>query len=242
MENGKEEHIASLKKQLTKLRICCIINLINNENIYRSYKRSWTYMEVPTDFTTYINVFDPADKSAVDHIFSIIYNDLHNQAARLMAREYHHFTLNTTSLVHEAYLKLIDQKHITWKSRQHFFHFAALAMRRIVIDYARRRKAAKRGGGNIAISLDQVIGVADEPMEQTISFDQPDELLALDEALSRLEQFDEDLGKIVNFKFFSGRTNTETSELLGVSVSTVKRDWTMAKAWLKKEIEKTLKN
>ena len=194
---------------------------------------------LPTEFTQYLNNYDPADKKAMDFIFSVIYEDLHNQAARLVSNEQRQLTLNTTALVHEAYLKLVDINEITWKSRKHFFNFASKAMRRILVDYARRRQASKRGSGAQAMSLEDIWDFANESAEYTVvSFDQSENILALDEALARLETFDKAQSQIVNLKFFGGRTNKETSDLLGVSLSTVKREWTTAKAWLRKEILK----
>jgi RNA polymerase sigma factor (TIGR02999 family) len=160
-------------------------------------------------------------------LFSLVYEELHEQAHRFLQRERREHTLQTTALVNEAYLKLADQ-NVAWQSRAQFFAVAATLMRRILVDYAKHRQRLKRGGKAESIPLDDVLEVA----VSNTSFD----LLALDEALNRLAEKEEHLARVVELRFFSGLDVPETAEVLGVSESTVKRDWAMARAWLHREL------
>ena len=167
------------------------------------------------------------DDSA-DTLLKLVYKELHRQAHRYLQKERGGHTLQTTALVHEAYLKLNQQKNVSWESRSHFFAVAATMMRRILIDYARTKHRVKHGGVNSDLPLENAL---------TISVSETDfDLLALDEALNRLAEKEEQLAKIVELRFFSGLDVVETAEVLGVSESTVKRDWAMAKAWLHREL------
>ena len=159
---------------------------------------------------------------------SLVYDELRRQAHRYLARERAGHTLQTTALVHEAYLKLAGQKNIEWQSRAHFFAIAATLMRRILIDYAKTKHRVKRGGLKDAVLLDENLTVAASGIDC--------DLLALDEALNKLAEKDEHLAKIVELRFFSGLDVTDTARVLGISDSTVKRDWQMAKAWLHREL------
>jgi RNA polymerase sigma-70 factor (ECF subfamily) len=167
------------------------------------------------------------DESA-EGLLQLVYDELHRQAHRYLRKERAGHTLQTTGLVNEAYLKLIGQDNVSWESRSHFFGISATLMRRILVDHARARHRARRGGG-----------VSDLPLENamTIAVSETDfDLLALDEALDRLAVKEEHLAKIVELRFFSGLDVIETAAVMGISESTVKRDWQMAKAWLRREM------
>ena len=168
------------------------------------------------------------DTAADDALLNLVYAELHRQAHRYLRKERSGHTLQTTALVHEAYLKLIEQNSTAWESRSHFFALAATMMRRILIDYAKAKHRQRRGGSKDDLPLETALTVA----VSDTNFD----LLELNEALERLEQKDAQLARIVELRFFSGLEVTETAEVLGVSESTVKRDWAMAKAWLHREL------
>ncbi len=167
------------------------------------------------------------DESA-DALLKLVYTELQRQAHRYLQKERVGHTLQTTALVHEAYLKLINQNKVSWESRSHFFGVAATMMRRILIDYAKTKHRVRRGGEHEDLPLENAL---------TISVGETDfDLLALDEALDRLAAKEAHLAKIVELRFFSGLDVVETAEVLGISESTVKRDWQMAKAWLHREL------
>jgi RNA polymerase sigma-70 factor (ECF subfamily) len=168
------------------------------------------------------------DTEASDAVLNLVYDELHRQAHRYLSRERAGHTLQTTALVHEVYLKLIKHENIAWESRSHFFGIAARLMRQILIDYARTKHRAKRGGSENTMPLENAlrVGVGDADFD----------LLALDEALTRLAAKEEHLAKIVELRFFSGLSVEVTAEVLRISDSTVKRDWQMAKAWLHREL------
>jgi RNA polymerase sigma factor (TIGR02999 family) len=168
-------------------------------------------------------------KNAVNELMPAVYDQLRRMADAKLRGERANHTLNATALVHEAYLKLVDQNRVSWKDRAHFYAFAAQAMRRILINYARNRLAQKRGGGQvIATFVDQ--DVARETKAE--------ELIALDDALELLKKMNERQCKVVEFRFFGGLSQEEIAEVLEVSVPTVRRDWRMARAWLSRELEK----
>jgi RNA polymerase sigma factor (TIGR02999 family) len=163
-----------------------------------------------------------------DALLKLVYTELHRQAHRYLQKERAGHTLQTTALVHEAYLKLVDQKSVAWESRSHFFAIAATMMRRILIDYAKTKHRIRRGGVHSDLPLEEAL---------TISASETDyDLLSLDEALNRLAAKEAQLAKVVELRFFSGLDVVETAEVLGISESTVKRDWQMAKAWLHREL------
>lgn len=163
-----------------------------------------------------------------DALLELVYAELHRQAHRYLQKERAGHTLQTTALVHEAYLKLAAQKSVVWESRSHFFAIAATMMRRILIDYAKTKHRLRRGGVQSDLPLENAL---------TIGVGETDfDLLALDEALDRLAAKEAHLAKIVELRFFSGLDVVETAEVLGTSESTVKRDWQMAKAWLRREL------
>jgi RNA polymerase sigma factor (TIGR02999 family) len=163
------------------------------------------------------------DRHAIDLVFNLVYAELHTAARRQLARARPGQTLNTTMLVHEAYLKLVDSAQANWADRGHFFAVAAKAMRQIIIDYARWASRKKRGGGVHRISLDG-IDVADE--------ERAGELVALDSALTRLESFSDRLARIVELRFFAGLSVEETAEALAVPPHQIKREWRKARAFL----------
>lgn len=165
---------------------------------------------------------------SAESLLKLVYAELHRQAHRYLQKERRGHTLQTTALVHEAYLKLQKQNNVAWESRSHFFGVAAMIMRRILIDYAKNKHRVRRGGNQEDLPLENAL---------TISVSETDfDLLALDEALNRLAEKEAHLARIVELRFFSGLDLVETAEVLGVSESTVKRDWQMAKAWLHREL------
>jgi RNA polymerase sigma-70 factor, ECF subfamily len=168
------------------------------------------------------------DEDAADRLIPIVYGELRRLARSYMARERTDHTLQATALVHEAYLKLVEQRSVNWQSRAHFFGIAAQIMRRILIDHARGHLREKRGGGQRAISMDDALAFAPE---------QSLELLRLDQSLERLAKLDPRQAKIVELRFFGGLTVEQTAKLLGISEKTVKRDWSVAKAWLHGELK-----
>jgi RNA polymerase sigma factor (TIGR02999 family) len=168
------------------------------------------------------------NRDVVNALMPRVYEELRHIAHRQLRGEREGHTLNTTALVHEAYIKLIGKDQITWQNRAHFFGMAAIAMRRILINYAHKRNAAKRGGG-------QVIATFDE--EQMTHEARTEDLIALDEALTRLESWNERQSKVVTYRFFGGLTHEEIAEILDVSVPTVRRDWRLARAWLSSQLE-----
>jgi RNA polymerase sigma factor (TIGR02999 family) len=163
-------------------------------------------------------------------LLNLVYDELRRQAHRYLQKEREGHTLQTTALVHEAYLKLIKQENVKWESRSHFFAIAATLMRRILIDYAKARHRIRRGGASDDLPLEEALTVS----VSDTNFD----LLELDEALNRLAEKEEHLAKVVELRFFSGLDVIETAEVLGISESTIKRDWAMAKAWLHRELTK----
>jgi RNA polymerase sigma factor (TIGR02999 family) len=170
------------------------------------------------------------DRQAIDLVFNLVYAELHTAARRQLARARPGQTLDTTVLVHEAYLKLVDSAQANWADRSHFFAVAAKAMRQIIIDYARWATRKKRGGGIHRISLDG-IDVADQ--------ERASELVALDAALTQLESFSERLARIVELRFFAGLSVEETAEALAVQPQQIKREWRKARAFLFQSIQES---
>jgi RNA polymerase sigma factor (TIGR02999 family) len=157
----------------------------------------------------------------------LVYQELHRLAHQYMSRERPGHTLQTSALVNEAFLRLADQKDVQWQNRAHFIGIAGQMMRRILVDYARNRGYAKRGGGALQVSLDEQLIVSEERSA---------EVVALDDALQSLARLDERKSRLVELRFFGGLSIEETAEVLGVSPGTVMRDWTLAKAWLRREM------
>ncbi len=168
------------------------------------------------------------DKAALERVMPIVHGELHRLAHRYMNRERPGHTLQTSALVNEAYLRLVDQRNVKWNSRAHFFAIAAQMMRRILVDYARSHLYAKRGAGAVHVSLTN----ADLVSNQATA-----EVIALDEALTRLLSIDPQQARVVELRFFGGLTIKETAEAMGISVDMVKREWSTAKAWLYREIK-----
>jgi RNA polymerase sigma factor (TIGR02999 family) len=170
------------------------------------------------------------ERDALDRLFPLIYQELREIAHRLLRGERTGHTLSTTDLVHEAYLRLIDQTRIEWEDRRHYFAVAARAMRQVLVDYARRYQATKRHGALRALPLDESLAPAkiDE---------RADDFIALDQALSRLAAIDPRLSQVVECRFFGGLTEDETAEVVGVTARTVRSDWVKAKEWLSRELE-----
>jgi len=185
-------------------------------------------MSSPSDITALLVDWSKGDKAALDKLFPLVERELHRLAHSYMRKESSDHTLQTTALVNEAYLRLVDQRNTRWQNRAHFFGIAAQIMRRILMNYARDRQRMKRGGGAIQVSLSET---------DVVSVTKVSELLALDEALDRLAAIDERKAKVVEFRYFGGLSVEETAEVLDVSAITVTRDWNMAKAWLAREIQ-----
>lgn len=179
--------------------------------------------------TEMLNHWGNGDREVLDKLIPIVYKELRRQAGHYLRREGPGNTLQTTGLVHETYLKLVDQRRVQWQNRAHFFGLAAQLMRRILIDHIRKRKAAKRGGLDLKLPLEEAMAVSTE---------REIDLLTLDEALTRLAKIDEQQSRIVELRFFSGLSVEDTAGVLGISERTVKRDWQVAKAWLRREISK----
>lgn len=173
--------------------------------------------------TQLLQDWSKGNQQALEELLPLIYNELRHLAHNFLYRERPGHTLQTTALVHEAYLKLIDQKDARWQNRSHFFAIAAQAMRRILIDSARRNAAIKRGGPQEKLSLDEAPDISLEPNTR---------LLALDEALNALAEIDPEQSRIVELRYFGGLTIEETAEVMKTSPATVKREWAMARAWL----------
>ncbi len=185
-------------------------------------------MNVPRAGVTELLVdWGRGDRSALERLMPAVYAELHRLAEQHLARERTDHTLQATALVHEAYLRLVDQRSVRWQNRAHFFGIAAQLMRRVLVDYARRRDAAKRGDGARPLSLEEA---ADQAPSR------PLDILDLDRALDRLAALDPQQGRLVELRFFGGLTVEESAEVLGVSARTVKRDWRAARAWLYREL------
>lgn len=181
------------------------------------------------NITEMLKAWSGGDRDAAEDLMPLVYGELRQQARRYLRRERENHTLQTTGLVHEAYLRLVDQQAVTWQNRAHFFGIASQMMRRILVNYAVGRSRDKRGGGAIQITLDDAtVGSCNETDEQ---------LIALDQALERLETLDERQVRIVEMRYFTGLSIEETAEVLGISPATVKREWNMARAWLRSELE-----
>jgi RNA polymerase sigma factor (TIGR02999 family) len=171
------------------------------------------------------------NQAALEKLTPLVYAELHRLAHRYMGREDAGHTLQTTALVHEAYIRLIDQRSMRWQNRAHFFAIAAQLMRRILVDYARSRGCAKRGGGTERISLEAEAG-------EVVSHELGADLVSLDDALISLAEIDPRRSRVVELRFFGGLNVEETAEVLKVSSDTVMRDWNLARAWLYREMSR----
>ncbi len=181
----------------------------------------------PGEVTRLLLAWGRGDAKALEELIPLVYDEMRRLAERHLSRERAGHTLQPTAVVHEAYLRLVDQKHVTWKNRGHFFAVAAQAMRRLLVDHARRRDAAKRGGTPARIPLEDA-----DPAAPTRSLD----VVALDRALEKLAALDATQAKVVELRYFGGLTLDETAEILGTSPSTVGRAFRLAKAWLYREL------
>lgn len=177
--------------------------------------------------TTLLAEWRHGNRDALDRLTPLVYEHLRSLAARALRREAPGHTLQTTALAHEAYLKLIDQSRVDWHDREHFFAVAATMIRRILVTYARRRHAVKRGGMHQLVSLDEAVALVPGT---------PIEILALDAALENLSRMDPQQGRIVELRFFGGLSIEETSRVLAISPATVTREWNLARAWLHREL------
>jgi RNA polymerase sigma-70 factor (ECF subfamily) len=181
-----------------------------------------------TGVTDLLVHWSEGDQEALNKLIPLVYDELHKLASRYLRRERRDHTLQTTAVVHEAYLKLVNQRNANFENRLHFFAVAAQIMRRILVDYARRHHASKRGGDLYKLSLDEALVTSEEKGA---------DLLALDEALDRLAAIDPRQSRVVELRVFAGLTLEETAQALNISPSTVRREWSMAKAWLHRQIK-----
>lgn len=179
------------------------------------------------DITALLEAHSSGDPDAMDELFPLVYDELRRIARRRMRGERSDHTLRTTALVHEAYMELVDLDRIDWQDRRHFFAVAARVMRNVLVDYAVKRNAEKRGGDQDRVPLEEWDGATAVVL---------DDVLAVHQALERLEAIDQRQVRVVECRFFAGLTIEETSDALGISMSTVGRDWRMARAWLNREL------
>lgn len=184
--------------------------------------------ENPHDITMLLHQWRGGDPHAGKQVMELMYSELHHIAARAMRREREGHTLQTTAIIHEAYLRLCGSESIQWTNRAHFLAVAARQLRRILVDHARQSRSQKRGGGEVHLALWE-IDAGSSPMD--------DRVLAVDQALERLEQLDARAAKAIELRFFGGLSETEAAEALDVSVDTIKRDWHFAKTWLASQLK-----
>ncbi|MDX2034854.1 MAG: sigma-70 family RNA polymerase sigma factor [Blastocatellia bacterium] len=184
----------------------------------------------PDQITRLLLAWSAGESAAFDALLPLVYDELHRLAHRYLGRERRDHTLQTTALVNEAYLRLIDSSRVQWQNRAHFFAISAQLMRRILVDFARGRRNLKRGGEGRRVLFDDALLVAEEREK---------DLVALDEALSTLSALNPRQGRVVELRFFGGLSIEETAEALAVSIDTVKRDWRLAKVWLLRELDRT---
>ncbi|HEU4509773.1 MAG TPA: sigma-70 family RNA polymerase sigma factor [Pyrinomonadaceae bacterium] len=184
--------------------------------------------QTSTNVTQLLRQWSDGSGEALERLIPIIYEELRGRAAGYLRRERPGHTLQPTALVHEAYLRLAGAQDVPWQNRTHFFAIAATLMRRILVEHARKKAASKRGGAEIRLTLDENLAGADKGID----------LLAVDQALERLAAIDAQQARVVELRFFSGLSVEESAEALGVSPRTVKRDWSVAKAWLHRELSR----
>ena len=183
----------------------------------------------PHEVSRLLRAWSSGDEAALQTLIPLVYEELHRIARRYMGREREGHTLQTSALVNEAYLRLVDWKNVEWQNRAHFFAVSAQMMRRILVDFARDRRYLKRGGGALQVSLAEAAGMTSE---------RGTDLVALDDALNSLAEVDKRKSEVVELRFFGGLSVEETAEVLKVSAETVMRDWKLAKVWLLRELEK----
>ena len=199
----------------------------------------------PQPVTELLAQWREGSEQAFAQLSALLYEELRQLAQRHLGRERDNHTLQRTALVNEAFVRLVNQRSVEWQSRAHFFGLASKIMRRILVDYARARTAGKRNGGAVAVSLDQWCEPADEGDAQTdgiptalhhLDAHTQEDVSAIDQALSRLEQLDARQAQIVEMRYFGGLSIEHTAEAIGISEATVKREWTLARAWLRREL------
>ena len=190
-------------------------------------------MPVPQDITQLLLAWREGEAAALEKLVPVIYKELHRMAHRYMRGERPDHTLQTTALVNEAYLRLVDSSKVHWQNRAHFFAISAQAMRRVLVDMARSRRYLKRGGEVEKVSLDEALAVSQVPGA---------DLVALDDALKTLAEMDPRKSQVVELRFFGGLSTEESAEVLNVSTDTVLRDWKLAKVWLAREMKKEQKS
>jgi RNA polymerase sigma factor (TIGR02999 family) len=190
-------------------------------------------MEQSHQITQLLRSWNDGDQSAADKLIPLVYDELHHLAKRYMSEERPGHTLQTTALVNEAYVRLVDSTQANWENRTHFFGACAQVMRRILVDWARSRKALKRGGDLQEVELEEALAVAGDARV---------DLVAIDDALSALSVIDARKGQVVELRFFGGLSVKETAEILKISPETVQRDWKMARSWLRRELTRRREN
>jgi len=190
-------------------------------------------MATPEQITRILQEWQNGNRQALDRLMPFVYDELRTLASRQLAHEWRHNRLQTTAVVSEAYVKLFGQSEVDWQNRGHFFAIAAQAMRRILVDHARRGLREKHGAGVIHLELDAARSTATSTAADAV------DALALDRALQKLEQLDAEQARIVELRFFGGLTVEETAAVLGVSAATIKREWALAKGWLHRELTGT---
>ena len=183
--------------------------------------------DAPESITDLLLKWSGGDATALEQLMPLVYDELRRLAARYLRRERANHSLQPTALVNEAYLRLVDQQKVEWQSRAQFYGLAARLMRNILVDHARSRQAAKRGGEQVRVSFDDHQGCVNPEIE----------FLAVHEALERLATFDEQKAHIVELRFFGGLSIEETAEVIGIGHATVERDWKLARAWLRRDLE-----
>ncbi|HEX8247144.1 MAG TPA: sigma-70 family RNA polymerase sigma factor [Pyrinomonadaceae bacterium] len=186
----------------------------------------------PEEITAMLRAWGDGHREALDALVPLVYDELHRQAHRFLRGERPNHTLQTSALINEAYLRLVGQKDVEWQNRTHFFGIAANMMRRILVDYAKTKQRVKRGGADENLPLEEALTVVAEITNEDTQID----LILLNEALNKLTALDERQARIVELRYFSGLTVEETAQVLDVSEMTVKRDWNVAKAWLRRAI------
>jgi RNA polymerase sigma factor (TIGR02999 family) len=184
--------------------------------------------ESSSEITELLQAWRGGDQLALERLTPVVYQELHRMARHYMAREREGHTLQTTALIHEVYLRLVRSHEVEWQDRAHFFAVSAQLMRRILTDFARSHTYQKRGGGARQVALDEALIVSPEPSV---------DLVILEQALTRFGQIDARKAKVVELRFFGGMTVKETAEVLKISEETVMRDWSMARAWLQRELD-----
>jgi RNA polymerase sigma factor (TIGR02999 family) len=187
-------------------------------------------MTSPNEVTQLLQNWKNGDKTALDKLMPVVYDELRRIASRFLKQQRPNHTLQTTALVHEAYVRLVGKQDMEWQNRAHFFGVAARMMRFILMDYALAQQTEKRGGGNLKLSLDEAMTL---PEKNEL------DVAALNDSLNTLAEVDERRSQIVELKFFSGLSNEEVAEVMGISLATVNREWRMARAWLQSELSKS---